>query len=254
MSDDTDQKLDFALQLRNSRWRLVVGLPSMAAAAAAVARVVRGADAVKVAVEVYDPVKDAYQLKDYLTFGGKRRDSGRTTFKALGRAVRRLPVAAKLVIVLLTVPVIGLAALGARGLLTKPPTAVATGPQRTEEIVIPPPSRALPREWTMVAERRDIPAAIRGEWSADCAIARLDGTGMLPVTARSLFGQPVNWVRVVGSRVLVNTGPEGASASTQIRTDGLVLFLEERFTEFVQTRAERPAFSPQRPTILSKCL
>ncbi len=76
----------------------------------------------------------------------------------------------------------------------------------------------------------------------------------MTVTAKSLFGTPVNWVRAIGNRLLVNTGPGGDSASTQLRTDGLVLYLEERFTESVLTRAERATYSPEKPVVLSKCL
>lgn len=77
---------------------------------------------------------------------------------------------------------------------------------------------------------------------------------MLTVSALSLFGQPVNWVRTRGGRVLANTGPDGRSLSTQIRSDGLVLFLEERFAEVPQTSAERASYSSERPVVLSKCL
>lgn len=252
MSDEQDQPLDFALQVRNSRWRLTVGLPSMAAAAAVVARIARGAGEIKVAIEVYDPVKDAYERKDYLTFAGPPPESAGARLKPLGRELHRLSWTAKLVIAALAVPVIGLAVFGARGLATGSP--VTAGAPRTEEVVIPPPSRALPREWTGTAEGKDIPPVFRGEWAADCAAARLNGSGILTVSARTLFGQPVNWVRAIGRRVLVNTGPEGASMSTQIRSDGLVLFLEDRVAEVFQSRAERAAFSPERPAILSKCL
>ena len=68
MSDEGDPQFDYALQVRNNRWRLVVGLPSMAAAATAVARIAKSEEATTVAVEVYDPIKGTYQRKDRLTF------------------------------------------------------------------------------------------------------------------------------------------------------------------------------------------
>ena len=149
---------------------------------------------------------------------------------------------------LIALPVLGLAALGAHGLLTgaRPPM-----PLRTEEVVIPPPSRALPREWTATLELKEMPTEFRWEWAADCPAARLSGTTTMWVTARSLFGQPINWIRIFGRRVLVNTGPQGASTSTQIRSDGLALYLEERYSEVLG--AARAPYALERPLILAKC-
>lgn len=252
MSDKPDQPLDFALQVRNNRWRLLVGLPSMNAAAAVVARVAGGPDTVKVAVEVYDPVKNAYERKDYLTFAGSPPAAGRAVFTPLGRELRRLPVTAKLAVAAVVLPVLGLALFGARAL-----TVGGAGPlpvPAAQEVVIPLPSRALPREWVGAKEQKDVPWIFQGNWSADCSAARLDGGRLMTVGGRSLFGAPVNWVRAIGNRLLVNTGPDGDSMSTQIRTDGLVLFLEDRFTETVLPGAGRVPYTPEKPMILSKCL
>lgn len=252
MSDKPDHPLDFALQVRNNRWRLLVGLPSMNAAAAVVARVAGGPDTVKVAVEIYDPIKDVYERKDYLTFAGQRPSSGRAVFTPLGRELRRLPIAAKLAVAVVVIPVVGLALFGARALMVGSAGPVST--PAPQEVVIPLPSRALPREWVGAKEQKDIPWIFQGNWSVDCSAVRLDGGRLMTVGGRSLFGAPVNWVRAIGNRLLVNTGPDGDSMSTQLRTDGLVLFLEDRFTETALSRAGRVSYTPEKPAVLSKCL
>lgn len=240
----------YALRMRNNRWRLVVDLPSMSDAAAVVERIAKGTESVTVSIETYDPVKGAYEHKGAMTFGGGAARPARVVLRRIGREARRFSRTARLALVALIAPILGLAALGAYGLAVP-----AHRPSSLAAIEsAPPPSRILPREWTEAIERPDIPAAFHGEWAGDCAAARINGTGTMAVAAGSLFGQPVNWVRVIGSRILVNTGPDGASVSTRIRSDGLVLHLEERFTETVERRAERATFSPERPAVLSKCL
>jgi hypothetical protein len=255
VSDKRPPHIDYALRVRNKRWSLVVALPSVAEAAAVVERVARGSDAaIKVAVEVYNPEKDTFEHKDYLTFGGRRPKSALAVCKLVRRDLLHFSLWARLSLAAVAIPVLALAGLGAYGLAvpgTRAPAAVAPG---TAEIVIPPPSRALPREWTGIPQAAEIPPVFQGEWSASCTAARLDGAGTMTVTSQSFFGQPVNWVRVAGPRALVNTGPRGASKSTLVHSDGLALFLDDRFAEDVQTNAERARFSPEHPAILAKCL
>ncbi len=159
MTDEPDPPLDFALQVRNNRWRLMVGLPSMDAAAAVVARIASGPDKLKVAVEVYDPIKDAYERKDYLTFAGQSRASGGGVFKPVGRELRRLPLAAKLAVAAVAIPLLGLAVLGARGLLSDGPAPVTVG--APQEVVVPPPPAPCRANGRRRGSRRSFPGCSR---------------------------------------------------------------------------------------------
>ncbi|SMH52273.1 hypothetical protein [Azospirillum agricola] len=256
MSDPQDPPLDFALQVRNNRWRLTVGLPSMAAAAAVVARIAGGREEVKVAVEIYDPIKNVYERKDFLSFAGRPQPSpsGPAAFKPLGRELGRLPMAAKLAVAAVVLPVMGLALVGLHTLTAARPPFSNPAPPPAAGAALPPASRTLPRDWVAARSQPEIPWLFQGDWAADCSALRLGGGRLMRVGPRTLFGSPVNWVLAVGNRLLVNTGPSGDSASTQLRSDGLVLFLEDRFTDAILTRAERPPYSPEKPLVLSKCL
>lgn len=256
MNDERRQHPHYALQVRDNRWRLVVDLSSVDEAATVLERVAKGTGAVTVAVETYDPAKNVFERKGSLTFRGASAKPAGEVLRRIGREACRFSMPARLALAALAAPVFGLAVLGAYDVAVPALAPLVSSPAPAVPVAaaVPPPSRILPREWTGAAERRDIPAAFHGDWAGDCSAARINGTGTQAIAAGTLFGKPVNWVRVIGSRILVNTGPDGASVSTLIRSDGLVLYLEDRFTETVERRAERAAYTPERPAILSKCL